>query len=112
MTDDRLLRAATTLAAIEATALIVWVLVRSSGATPLLAAAVAMKYPFCLLARRLHPGGFLGLLLWEGVGALVALTSGGMSIVLRVVELGVSLTVIGLLVASAHLFPTPRLPDR
>lgn len=110
MTDLRALQAATTLAAVEATGLILLVLVRNGGRTPLLAVALALKYPLCLAARRLHPGGYLGLLLWEVVGAFVALFSPGIAVGVRVVEAAVALTVVVFLVRSAKLFPSPQLP--
>ena len=106
------LRAATTLAALEATALIALVLVRNGGRTPLLAVALALKYPLCLAARRLSAGGYLGLLLWEVVGAFVALFSPGVAVGVRVAEAAVAVTVVALLVRSAKLFPSPQLPKQ
>ena len=106
------LRAATTLAALEAVLLIALVFFRNGLRTPLLALALALKLPFCVLARRLHAGGFLALLLWEGVGAIVAVTAPRVALGVRTVELLLAVTVIGLLLGSMSLFPTPRLPDR
>lgn len=112
MTAERALRLATGLAAAEATGLIVVVLVRNGGRTPLLALALALKYPLCVGARRLAPGGFLGLLLWEVVGGFLALVAPGVPLLLRLGEALVAGAVVVLLARSAKLFPSPRLPER
>ena len=112
MSPWRALSAATTLAAVEATALIALVFVRNGGRTPLLALALALKYPLCVAARRLSAGGYLGLLLWEVVGAFVALFSPGVPVLLRLAEAGVAVAVVALLVRSAKLFPSPELPKQ
>ena len=112
MDDDRRLRAATTIAAVETAALILLVVARNGGRTPLLLAALALKFPFCFLARHRHAGGFLGLVLWEGVGGFVALVGRGIPLGVRIAEIAAATTVVWLLVTSAHLFPTPRLPER
>jgi hypothetical protein len=109
---ERSLRLATGLAAAEATGLIVVVLVRNGGRTPLLALALALKYPLCIGARRLAPGGFLGLLLWEVVGGFLAVVAPGVPLLLRIGEAVVAATVVVLLARSAKLFPSPRLPER
>jgi hypothetical protein len=112
MTADRSLRLATGLAAAEATGLIIVVLVRNGGRTPLLALALALKYPLCIAARRLAAGGFLGLLLWETVGGFLALVAPGVPLLLRSGEVLVAGAVVVLLARSAKLFPSPRLPER
>lgn len=112
MSPERALRLATALAAAETTLLIVVVLARNGGRTPLLVVALALKYPMCVLARRLSPGAFLGLLLWEVVGGFLALVARGVALPVRLVEVPVAVVVVALLGRSAKLFPTPRLPER
>lgn len=108
---ERALRLATALAAIEATGLVVSVLARDGGRRPLLALALALKYPLCALARRRSPGAFLGLLLWELVGGFVALTAPGVPLAARLAVGAVAASVLVLLARSAKLFPSPRLPE-
>ena len=112
MTGDRSLRLAAGLAAAETVVLIAVVMLRSGARTPLLVAALAVKLPFCVLVRHRSPGAFLGLLLWEAAAVFGALLAWSGPLLLRAAALAVSLTVIVLLTRSAHLFPSPRLPER
>ena len=110
--EDRTLRAAAALAAVETTGLIVAVVARSGARVPLLLAALAVKYPFCALVLRRRAGAFMGLLLWEAAGAIGALAATRSPLELRLAVLAVAVTVIGLLIASASSFPETRLPER
>jgi hypothetical protein len=110
--DDWTLRAAAWLGAAEATALIVVVLTRSLTRTPLLVAALAVKYVFCVLVTRRSAGAFLGLVFWEVCGLLIALTAPRVALELRLVEVVLALAVTVLLFTSLHLFPTAQLPER
>jgi hypothetical protein len=106
------LRAATTLAALEALFLIAVVVTRSGLSTWLLVLAIALKLPCCWLARRRHPGGFLAVLLWEGIGLIVALTAPRIAVAVRIIEVSAAVAVIALLVGSVSVFPSPELPER
>src|SRR3954470_5544517 len=44
---------------------------------PLRIVFLAAKLPFCHLAWRRHPGGYLALWIWEIGGAIAALSAGG-----------------------------------
>jgi len=110
--EDWTLRMAAALAAVETTVLIVAVLIQGGVRAPLVVAALAVKYPFCLLAVRRGPGAFMGLLLWEVGGACAALAGKGWPTELRVIELLVALTVIAFLIHSFRLFPPVELPPR
>ena len=106
------LRAATTLALVEALALAALVLARDGTTRLLLVAALVVKVPFCVLARRRHPGGWFALLLWEGFAAFVALVGPRIALPLRAAEVAVAGTVVVLLLRAASVFPEPRLPER
>ena len=110
MRDDGTLRAAATVAAIENTVLIAVVLLRGQGTAAFYATVLAVKYVFCVLVVRRSAGAFLGLLLYEFAGLLGALLAPKVRLELRAVELLLSATTIGLLIASARLFPTTQLP--
>ena len=105
------LQTATALAATEAVFLIAVVIVRSGLRTWLLVLAIAVKLPCCWLARRRHAGGFLAVLLWEGVGLLVAVTAPRIALAVRLLEVTVAAAVIGLLLGSVSAFPAPQLPE-
>jgi hypothetical protein len=107
---DAPLRAASTLALLEATALIAAVIARTGSARPLLVAALIVKVPFCLFVRRRSAGAFFGLLLWEAAGVVGALAADAW-IGMRMVFIASAIAVIVLLFRSVHLFPTSRLPD-
>jgi hypothetical protein len=109
---ERRLQTATTIAAVEAVAQIVLVLARNGGRTPLLAASIAVKLPFCLLARRHSPGAFMGLVLWELAAVLAVVAGSGIPPALRLAQLAVAVAVLLLLGGAAHVFPGPRLPER
>ena len=108
---ERRLRAATSLAAVEAVALCALVFARNGTRTSLLALSLLAKLPFCWLARRHHPGGYLALLLWEGAGVVIGLIAGRADVFVRAALVVVSGTVLGLLVSTSPLFPAPDLPE-
>ena len=103
------LPAAASLAAAETVLLIAVVLDRGGPGAALFAAFLAVKLPFCWLAAARRPGAYLGLLLWEGVAVVTALT-GRTDPELRILETGLAVTTIALLLASARLFPSVELP--
>ena len=105
------LSAACWLAALEATALIVAVAWSGKRAAPALIVFVAVKLPFCWLAARVRPAGYLALMLWELAGVVAAFAARGTSPALRGVEIAVALTVMGLLAAATPMFPSVQLPD-
>jgi hypothetical protein len=106
------LPAAAGLAAFEVTALIGVQAFAGHRNAPLIIALLAVKYPFCWAATQRRPGAYLALWLWEASGAVAALAVPGLGVVPRVLELGAALSCLGLLAASASLFPSPRLPGR
>ena len=105
------LPAAAALAALEAVLLIA-VIVFVGHRLPIYAVFVAAKLPFCLWLLRRRAGAFFAVLLWEVSGLGVALLAPGVALPLRVLEIAVASTVVALLWASAHLFPSPELPAR
>ncbi|HVF76232.1 MAG TPA: hypothetical protein VM938_14435 [Acidimicrobiales bacterium] len=101
--------AAAVLAALEAATIIAVLAVRGRSAAPLLIPMMAAKFPFCVLVVRRSPTAWFGLLLWEIAGMLAAVTAPSTPLPLRLVELAVAGTVVGLLAAASSLFPTVRL---
>ena len=106
------LPAAAGLAALEATVTIAVLLYRNELARGLYIVVLALKYPVCWLLLRRQAWAFLTLLLWEFTVGFAAAFAPHIPLPLRGVELAFAASVIGLLFASAHLFPRAQLPRR
>jgi hypothetical protein len=106
------LPAAAGLAALEVTVTIAVLLYGNHFGRPLFLAILVLKYPICWMLLRRQAWAFLALLLWEFSVAVAAMFGPGILLPLRVVELAFAASVIGLLFASAHLFPRAQLPRR
>src|SRR5437660_1955014 len=97
------LPAAAGLAALETTALIAALALSAPRAAPLAIALLAIKYPFCLMVLRRHPGAYLALWLWEIAGVLAALVKPGLPVATRGLEILAAGTCLGLLAAGASV---------
>ena len=106
------LPAAAGLATLETTALIAILALRSPPWAPLVIPMLLVKYPFCYFVVRRSAGALLGLMVWELAGVAAVLTRPSAPLAVRLLELAVSLAVLGLLFASIPLFPTVELRDR
>ena len=106
------LPAAAALAAVEVTVTISVLLYGSHLGRPLFLAVLAIKYPICWMLLRRQAWAFLALLLWEFTVGSAAVWAPRIPLALRFVELVLAATVLGLLFASAHLFPRAELPRR
>jgi hypothetical protein len=98
------------LAALEAVLLLV--LIAVTGTRVPAAVFVVAKFPFCAWLLRRRAGAFFALLLWEISGVGIALFAPRIAFELRLLELVIAVTVIGLLWASARFFPSAELPAR
>ena len=106
------LPAAAGLAAVEGTVAIAVILYGGHAAFGFYLTVLALKYPICLLVVRRQAWAALALLLWEPTVAVAALFGPRIPLALRIVETSFAGGVIGLLLASLHLFPSPELPSR
>jgi len=106
------LPAAAALAALEATVAIAVLLYGGHPALGVFLAFLSAKYPICWMLLRRQAWAFLGLLLWEFTVASAAVWAPGIPLALRMLELGMAASVIGLLFASTDLFPRTQLPRR
>jgi len=107
------LPAAAGLAAVEATVAIAVLLYSRQHGPALLVVFLAAKLPICWMLVRRQAWAYFALLLWEFTVAFVAVAGAGrVPLWLRFVEFGMSATVIGLVLASTHLFPPVELPKR
>jgi len=79
------------------------------GGKGLVLLAFVTKVWFAHLARRLSPGGALGLLVLQSVGILVALGA-DWALWLRLLLVASVVTVFALVLSSLRAFPTPELP--
>jgi hypothetical protein len=107
------LRAAVGLVVVEAVAEAVGVAGRSEltpGLRVGLVLCVGLKVLFAWRARRLSPGGMLGLLMLEGTTVVAALGATDATAAVRLALAGVALVVLALLSSSLHAFPSPTLP--
>lgn len=102
------LPAAAGLAALEAAFLIAVVVFAGHRRTGW-ALFLAIKFVFCRMLLSRSPGAFFAVLLYELAGLGVALFAPRIALPLRIVEATVAATTLGLLFASAHLFPTSDL---
>ena len=71
---------------------------------------IACKWLFAWRVLRLSPGAALGLLLFEGTTVVAALGAVDTDGLVRLALGGSALTVVALVLASLHAFPTPVLP--
>ena len=106
------LPAAAGLAAVEATVAIAVLLYSHHRGPAVFVTFLAAKYPICWVVLRRQPWAFFALLLWEFTVGFAAMWAPRIPLALRAVELGMAAGVIGLLFASAHLFPSAQLPRR
>ena len=107
------LRAAVGLVSIEALAEGVAVAGRGTltpGLRVALVSCLALKWVFAWRVLHLSPGATLGLLLLEGTTVVAAMGAVDSSALARVGLGATAMTVIALLLASLHAFPTPTLP--
>jgi hypothetical protein len=106
------LPAAAGLGALEATVTIAVLLYGRGFGRPLFLAVLVLKYPICWMLLRRQAWAFLALLFWEFTVASAAAFAPRVPIALRVVEIAFAISVIILLISSAHLFPRAQLPRR
>ena len=106
------LPAAAGLAAVESTVAIAVLLFDGRANAGIYILVLAAKYPVCWALLRRQAWAYLALLLWEFTVAFAALVAPGVPTALRVVELAFAATVMGLVLASTHLFPRTQLPKR
>lgn len=104
------LPAAAGLAALETTALIAALALQAPRAAPLAIALLVVKYPFCFALLHRRPGAYLGLWLWELAGFVAAAAKPGLALSTRLLEVTVAAACMGLLAASASVFPSATLP--
>ncbi len=107
------LRAAAGLVSIEALVEAVAVSGRTNLTVGLrvgLVLCLALKWLFAWRVLQLGPGAALGLLLLEGTTVVAAFGAVDTDALVRVALGGTALTVMALLAASLHAFPTPALP--
>ena len=107
------LRAAAGLVSAEALVEAVYVSGRDAltgGLRAALVLCVALKWVTAWRVLRRKPGAALALLLLEGTTVLAALGAVDASAPVRVALAAVALTVMGLLLASLHAFPSAPLP--
>lgn len=107
------LRAAASVVSIEALVESIVVIGRTSltpGLRMGLIASIALKWAFAWWVVRLNPGAALGLFLLEGTTIVAALGAVDTSTPARVALGASALTVVVLLSASLHAFPSPTLP--
>jgi hypothetical protein len=107
------LRAAAALVSVEALVEGVAVSGRTSltpGLRSILILSLALKWAFAWRILRLSPGAALGLLLLEGTTVVAALGAVDSDALVRLALGLTALTVITLVLASLHAFPTPALP--
>jgi hypothetical protein len=107
------LRSAAALVSIEALVEGIAVSGRSEltpGLRSALVFCLALKWLFAWRALRLSAGAVLGLFLFEGTTAVAAVGAVDASAAVRLALGGTAITVIALLAASLHAFPSPVLP--
>ena len=107
------LRAAAGLVSVEALVESVAVVGRTAltpGLRVLLVLCVSLKWLFAWRALRLGAGAALGLLLLEGTTVVAALGATSSDVGARLALGGTAVTVIALVAASLHAFPSPELP--
>ncbi|MGH9275247.1 MAG: hypothetical protein ACRDZU_11430 [Acidimicrobiales bacterium] len=107
------LRAAAGLVSVEALVEGVAVTGRTAftpGLRVMLVLCLALKWLFAWRVLRLSPGAAFGMLLLEGTTIVSALGAVDTDALVRVALGGTALTVVILLLASLHAFPTPALP--
>ena len=107
------LRAAAGLVSVEALVEGVAVAARTAltpGLRVVLVLSLAMKWLFAWRVLRLSHGAALGLLLLEGTTIVAAFGAVDTDLFVRLALGGTALTVVVLLLASLHAFPTPALP--
>lgn len=107
------LSAAVLLVSVEALAEAVAVSSRAELTTGLrvgLIACIALKWLFAWGVTRLRAGAALGLLLLQGTTVVAALGASEVDLVPRMALGATASTVLLLLLASLHAFPTPTLP--
>lgn len=107
------LRAAAGLVSVEALVESVAVVGRTAltpGLRVLLVLCVSLKWLFAWRALRLGAGAALGLLLLEGTTVVAALGAESSDVGPRLALGATAVTVIALLAASLHAFPSPELP--
>lgn len=109
------LRAAAGLVSVEALVECVAVVGRTNltaGLRAMLVVCLALKWLFAWRALRLSAGAALGLLLLEGTTVVAALGAVDTDGIVRAALGATALTVIALVGASLHAFPSPDLPAR
>ena len=109
------LRAAAGLVSVEALVECVAVVGRTNltaGLRAMLVIILALKWLFAWRALRLSAGAALGLLLLEGTTVVAALGAVDTDSLVRAALGATALTVIALVGASLHAFPSPDLPAR
>lgn len=105
------LPAAAALGALEATVAIAVLLYSRQRGPVALVIFLALKFPICWMVLRRQAWAYFALLLWEFSVAFIAVAWAARAPVwLRFVEFAMSMAVIGLLLASTHLFPRAQLP--
>lgn len=107
------LRAAVALVSVEALVEAVAVAGRSSltpGLRTVLVLCVGLKWVFAWRVLHLSAGATLGLLLLETTTVVAALGATDSPAVVRIALAATAATVVGLLLASLHAFPSPALP--
>jgi hypothetical protein len=107
------LRAAAGVVSIEALAESMAVVGRTTltpGLRSGLVLCVALKWLFAWRVLHLSAGAALGLLMLEGTSVVAAFGAVETDGLVRLALGGTALTVIGLLLASLHAFPSPALP--
>lgn len=80
------------------------------GLRSVLILILALKWAFAWRILRLSPGAALGLLLLEGTTVVAALGASDSDLLVRLALGLTAVTVISLVLASLHAFPTPALP--
>jgi hypothetical protein len=121
LVDDRAgfppasLVAAAILIGVETAAELVFVVTRRDlgpGWRLVLVLTLASKAALLWAAFRRSAGAVLGLMLFELTAVFAALVAGSMAWPVRLALAAGGVASIALLAASAHAFPTPRLPER
>lgn len=106
------LRAAASLVSVEALVECVAVVGRTNltpGLRAMLVVSLALKWLFAWRALRLSAGAALGLLLLEGTTVVAALGAVDTDALVRAALGATALSVIALVAASLHAFPSPDL---
>lgn len=107
------LRAAASVVSVEALAECVAVVGRTNltpGLRAMLVVSLGFKWLFAWRVLRLSAGAALGLLLLEGTTVVAAFGAVDSGLLVRVALGSTAVTVIALVAASLHAFPTPDLP--